>query len=399
MTAASELAEQLAAEASAIDLEVREIDLLVTQARTEAGRHESRRAAAAEKLARLPGTATTAEVVELASQVATLTRRSALMDAQLEILEGKKRSVARLQETIQAAADRVRGLDAPRNPAGDGSDADEEDEATPPAVSRLVLAAQEDLRREIARSMHDGPAQSLTNIVLQAEIVERLVARDPALAANEVHQLVAMVQQTLEATKTFIFDVRPMVLDDLGLVPTLRRSARDRGRRAGLTVDFASVGVDRRLPVDLESGLFRIADETLAAYLAAGPERVSLNLDWQESLVITLRAERSDEPVPVPAAVEAAGEHLPPALAAMVEDRRSQRDDAVAAAEKEAAISLPSRFLRDANQRATTLGIAMEVLDGGSGLQLTAPLAADAPDADGPGATSPATTGPGAATA
>ena len=77
--------------------------------------------------------------------------------------------------------------------------------------------------------MHDGPAQSLTNIVLQAQIVERLVGKDPALAQGEVRQLVAMVQQTLEATKTFIFDVRPMVLDDLGLVPTLRRAARERG--------------------------------------------------------------------------------------------------------------------------------------------------------------------------
>ena len=138
----------------------------------------------------------------------------------------------------------------------------------PPAVSRLLLDAQEDLRREIARAMHDGPAQSLTNIVLQAQIVERLVAQRPGQARAEVRQLVAMVQQTLEATKTFIFDVRPMVLDDLGLVPTLRRAARERGRRAGVPVEFDSMGADRRLPMDLESGLFRILDEALAAYLA-----------------------------------------------------------------------------------------------------------------------------------
>ena len=98
----------------------------------------------------------------------------------------------------------------------------------PTAVSRIVLSAQEDLRREIAKAMHDGPAQSLTNIVLQAQIVERLMATDTARARTEVGLLIAMVQQTLDATKSFIFDVRPMVLDDLGLVPTLRRSARDR---------------------------------------------------------------------------------------------------------------------------------------------------------------------------
>ena len=109
-------------------------------------------------------------------------------------------------------------------------------------MSRLLLGTQEDLRREIARAMHDGPAQSLTNIVLQAQIVERLVESDPARAGSEVRQLVAMVQQTLEATKTFIFDVRPMVLDDLGLVPTLRRAARERGRRAGVPVEFDSMG-------------------------------------------------------------------------------------------------------------------------------------------------------------
>ena len=116
-----------------------------------------------------------------------------------------------------------------------------------------MLSAQEDLRREIARSMHDGPAQSLTNIVLQAQIVERMIAKDPEQARGEIRLLMSMVQQTLEATKSFIFDVRPMVLDDLGLVPTLRRATRDRGRRAQVQVEFESLGGDRRLPMDVES--------------------------------------------------------------------------------------------------------------------------------------------------
>ena len=133
-------------------------------------------------------------------------------------------------------------------------------------VGRVILAAQEDLRRDIARAMHDGPAQSLTNIVLQAQIVERLLERDPSAAAAEVRELTAMVQRTLEATKAFIFDVRPMVLDDLGLVPTLRRVARDRSRRAGVPVEFESLGTDRRLPMELESAIFRIAAATSVSY-------------------------------------------------------------------------------------------------------------------------------------
>ena len=160
----------------------------------------------------------------------------------------------------------------------------------PAAVSRLVLTAQEDLRRDIARAMHDGPAQSLTNIVLQAQIVDRLVDRDPVLARSEVKALIAMVQTTLEATKSFIFDVRPMVLDDLGLVPTIRRAARDRGRRAQIVVDFDSLGTDRRLAMELESGLFRMIDQALAGYLSTAPRRVVIRLDWGDQVEARIAA-------------------------------------------------------------------------------------------------------------
>ena len=367
MTTAADLAAQFAAEADRLAGEIAEIDMLVTQARTEAGRHEGRRAAAAEKLAELPEATSATAAIDLVNQVATLTRRAALMEAQVEILEGKRRSVARLQETIQTHAAAAGTL------AEAGVAAGTDDTQVPPAVSRIVLAAQEDLRREIARAMHDGPAQSLTNIVLQAEIVERLVARDPSQAAVEVRQLVAMVQQTLEATKSFIFDVRPMVLDDLGLVPTLRRSARDRGSRAGVPVAFESAGVDRRLTVEMESGIFRIVDEALVAYLAARPDRVSVQLDWGEALQVTVQADRAVRQVS-PLEIGASAESLPPALAAMVEDRRVGHAAAVEAALAEAIVTLPARLLRDVLARAATLSIAVEVgADGGLQLRLALP--------------------------
>ncbi len=407
MTTPSEVADQLLAEATALELEVEEIDMLVAQARTEAGRHQTRRSAAADKMAQLSDAATTKEAVELANQVVTLTRRSALMDAQLEILEGKKRSTARLMDALRGSADKVLsiGSDAgnggarPAGGAAAGGAAaggaaaggaaigeaavraapvasdDDEDGSVAPAVSRLVLAAQEDLRREIARAMHDGPAQSLTNIVLQAEIVERLVGRDPKLAIGEVRALVAMVQQTLEATKTFIFDVRPMVLDDLGLVPTLRRSARDRGQRAGITVEFATMGMDRRLAVEMESALFRIADEALAAYLGAKPDRASLSMDWGDSLVMTLRADKTPKTV-APLDIPEEGDTLPPALAEMVADRRRAHAAAIERSREAALVKLPPRLLRDLVQRAATLGIDCDVLEDGECLRLSAVMPA-----------------------
>jgi two-component system sensor histidine kinase DegS len=383
MTSIADLAEQLVAESARLDAEVKEIDLLVSQARTEAGRHETRRAAAAEKLAGLVPSSPASEAIDLANQAVTLTRRAALMEAQVEILEAKKKALVRLRESIDDHAARAAAIsgaisgaissEAPATGAEAVNDAAARERAASPAVSRIVLTAQEDLRREIARAMHDGPAQSLTNIVLQAEIVERLAGKDPDAVSAELRQLVAMVQQTLEATKTFIFDVRPMVLDDLGLVPTLRRATRDRGRRAGVVVEFESLGMDQRLPVEVETTLFRILDEALAGYLAAHPERVSLRLDWGDELEAVLTAERTPQEI-LPPDLPADGQSLPPALAAMVEERRTGHTDAVEAARRAAIVQLPANAWPDLQTRAGSHGIEAQLLDEGGRLRLAMQL-------------------------
>ena len=240
-----------------------------------------------------------------------------------------------------------------------------------PADSAAVLRAQEDLRRDIARQMHDGPAQSLANIALQSEIVERLVARGDQRAPAELEALRKMVQSTLTATKEFIFDVRPMVLDDLGLVPTLRRTAIDRGHRAGLEIDFDSSGTDRRLGPDLESGLFRILDDVISGYLALRPARVTVRLDWSpRELSATVRghwtsigtgSRRRDEPLDEGSAAgpgrddRGEGPRGPPGP-------RGRPFD-------------PPARLQELRDRAAILGVALTVLDDGQATEIVAPLA------------------------
>ncbi len=181
----------------------------------------------------------------------------------------------------------------------------------------------------------------------------------------------AMVQQTLEATKSFIFDVRPMVLDDLGLVPTLRRAARERGRRADVPVEFDSLGQERRLPMDLESGLFRIVDEAMAAYLGARAERVSVRLDWSEQVEATISASRNAAEMRPDSTPDAGpAEDLPPALAAMMEDRRADARDAAEAARREAIVVLPPSTWREIQSRAWTLGLTAELSADGAELRL-----------------------------
>ena len=94
-------------------------------------------------------------------------------------------------------------------------------------TSRQVFQIIEEERMRIARDMHDGPAQSMANLVLQAEILERLISRDPQLVVNELADFKDGVRGVLDETRRLIFDLRPMTLDDLGLVPTLRKFTKD----------------------------------------------------------------------------------------------------------------------------------------------------------------------------
>ena len=386
----TELSKRMAEEVSRLDKELSEVELLISQARAESARHETRRAAAADK-AQTAAAASAArgdaasDATDLNAQLVLLTKRAALMESQVDVLEGKQRALTRFREAVVeyraalTALPEAEGSEAEAATNGKpprAAQADDPIGSLPPAVSRLLLGAQEDMRRDIARAMHDGPAQSLTNIVLQAQIVERLVANDPTRATSEAHQLVAMVQQTLEATKTFIFEVRPMVLDDLGLVPTLRRAARDRGRRAGIPVEFESLGQDRRLPMDLESGLFRILDEALAGYLDAKAERLTFKLDWSaDQLNATMSGSRTVTAAKVEAAPEpAANKDLPPALAAMMEERRAAARTEAESAARASIVNLPAPTWREVQRRASTVGVSVQMSEDEGELRVRADL-------------------------
>jgi len=146
-----------------------------------------------------------------------------------------------------------------------------------------------------------------------------------------------------------------------------------------------NLGADRRLPMDLESGLFRILDEAVAGYLSARAERVVLRLDWSDQVEATVSASRvaaEVRPDPTPEATEA--KDLPPALAAMMEDRRADARDALETARRDAIVVLPPSTWREIQGRASTLGLIAELSAEGSDLRLVAePAPVGAPPAEG----------------
>ncbi|MFV2062859.1 MAG: sensor histidine kinase [Chloroflexota bacterium] len=367
-----------------IERENGEIDMLMEQVLAEIERHEYRRTKMETRLATLEASAAPEqqELDEARDALLALTRREFLFDAQRQVLQGKQRGLARfLQRLVEIdnSLESITGMPSRPAPAampglralasaGSGGDA--------PGLNQpaLQMRSQEDLRREIVRLLHDGPTQSIANIGLQAEIVERLVKTNDERAISELENLRQLVQQALDATKEFIFEVRPMVLDDLGLGPTIRRAAADRGRRAGISVDFDSQGSEERIAPDLESALFRSIDEAIAGYILLEPPSVVVRLDWTDREVTATvegtwsRVRRDDDSPDLAIAATRAGE-TPAVLLAMMEEERSQEREAKAASR-----SLSPHRITEIGNRARALGMTLTMRDAGQTMELVAPI-------------------------
>lgn len=127
----------------------------------------------------------------------------------------------------------------------------------------MIVNAQEAERQRLSRQMHDGPAQALSNFILQTEIAMRLLDADPAQAKDELGSLKTSAMGTFQKVRNFIFELRPMMLDDLGLVPTLKKYAEAFKEQTALDVNLTVTGAERRLEPYLEVMIFRAVQELL----------------------------------------------------------------------------------------------------------------------------------------
>ncbi len=210
-----------------------------------------------------------------ASQASQL--RLVMLRSQLEQLEARKENLQSQAEQLRTFLDVVEGMPGLSTP-GEGL------AASPSAADSVVMRvieAQEGERKRLARQMHDGPAQSLTNLILQAEIVEKSFDMGADQSRAELTNLRNAVKATFEKTMDFVFELSPMMLDDLGAVPTLRRYVEDFEEKSGLNVSFEVVGEERRLAPHVEVTVFRVVQELLHnvwQHAHASHVQVGLNL-------------------------------------------------------------------------------------------------------------------------
>ncbi|WEK53912.1 MAG: sensor histidine kinase [Candidatus Cohnella colombiensis] len=154
-------------------------------------------------------------------------------------------------------------------------------------IGLKIILAQEEERKRIARDIHDGPAQSLANLVLRTEIAERMLDKgDLDVVRNELIDLKSQIRLGLEEIRKIIFNLRPMTLDDLGLVPTLRKFAQDFEEKTLTRTIFESVGKERRLPSAMEAALYRLVQEAFSnAHKHAQSTFISLEISFSEDKV------------------------------------------------------------------------------------------------------------------
>jgi signal transduction histidine kinase len=129
--------------------------------------------------------------------------------------------------------------------------------------ARRITYAQEEERKRIARELHDDTIQSLIALSRRLEALSTSGEQLSEAVSHHIRDLWEQTDDMIQRVRRFSKNLRPSILDDLGLVPTLEELTADLNREADLRADFEVVGERRRLSSELELTLFRVAQEAL----------------------------------------------------------------------------------------------------------------------------------------
>lgn len=144
------------------------------------------------------------------------------------------------------------------------------------ALSRRLLDVQEQERRAIARELHNEVGQSLTGLQLTLGMLRRnaIPEQQPQLTGAD-----SILSELMERINTMSLNLRPSVLDDLGVLPALARLLNRYTEQTGIHVQFQHTGLNRRFPPQIETVIYRVVQEALtniARY--AGVDQVDLQI-------------------------------------------------------------------------------------------------------------------------
>jgi two-component system sensor histidine kinase DegS len=238
--------------------ELQEISLKLEQSQAEVNKLKQRNAATTAHLQQIQGqfdSTPRSEIRAAYDAALDAQQRLFVMSGQLEKLLSDRSRLERYKEFLQRVKEAMVLMGAQKSAKKVTSSMSQ--------TVELMVQAQEAERQRLARQMHDEPAQALSNFILQTEIALRLFDIDQAKAKEELGSLKTSATTTFQKIRDFIFELRPMMLDDLGLSPTLNRYVEAFKEQTGLDVRLTTSGLDQRLEPYLEVMIFRAIQELL----------------------------------------------------------------------------------------------------------------------------------------
>jgi PAS domain S-box-containing protein len=155
-------------------------------------------------------------------------------------------------------------------------------------LSTQLIDAQEAERRRISRELHDEMGQALTAIRFDLAEIEHELHLDISTETRErLAEATSLAEQILEKTRELALDLRPSMLDDLGLLPTLRWYVNRYIKRLNIDIEFEAIDYDERPTAEMETVLYRVVQEALTNVARhAQATRVRIHLRRTESKVI-----------------------------------------------------------------------------------------------------------------
>lgn len=149
-----------------------------------------------------------------------------------------------------------------------------------------IIEAQEEERKRVAREIHDGPAQLIANLVIKTELCEKLIDKDKEKAKEELGTLKGFLRSSLSDVRKIIYNLRPMSLDDLGLIPTIQRYITNYIEENNIIVDFLVLGDSRSIKPVIELAAFRIIQEALTNIKKhSGARSASVRVEFTEEQI------------------------------------------------------------------------------------------------------------------
>ena len=238
---------------------IKEINTTIDQSQNELSRLTQKKATVTAQLQQVQASGDNIprqNIREVFTTAMDAQQRLLVMRSQLDRLQEQHTGLIKYQKFLERVSDYLS--------SGKLLESGQNNKKSDLSTLEMLINTQEAERQRLSRQMHDGPAQALSNFIVQTEIASRLFEIDQTKSKEELEKLKTSAMNTFQKVRSFIDELRPMTLDDLGLVPTVKRYLMNVKEQTGIEISNNISGADQKLDSFIEIFIFRSIQELVS---------------------------------------------------------------------------------------------------------------------------------------